>query len=153
MDLNAAVRSTMTMARGWRRSAVGLELDPAPLPPVTCHPAQINQVVMNLVSNAIEACVAGGRVAVTTRPGAEGVEIHVADDGRGIEPAIRDNIFDPFFTTKPVGQGAGLGLSISYGIVKDHGGSIDVESEPGRGTRFVVRLPCTPAGPEPSPPR
>ena len=83
----------------------------------------------------------GGKVTVRTRPGADGVEIHVIDNGRGIDPAIRDRIFDPFFTTKPVGQGTGLGLSISYGIVQAHGGRIDVESTPGQGTRFTVWLP------------
>jgi signal transduction histidine kinase len=74
---------------------------------------QINQVVLNLVSNAIDACPRGGEVDIRTRADDDGVAIHVLDTGRGIEPAIRHKIFDPFFTTKPVGQGTGLGLSIS----------------------------------------
>ena len=69
------------------------------------------------------------------------MQIHVVDDGQGIDPAIRDRIFDPFFTTKPVGQGTGLGLSISYGIVESHGGRIEVESTPGKGSHFTVWLP------------
>ena len=102
-------------------------------------------VVQNLISNAIDACPAGrqGRRRAPGPP-ADGVEIEVADDGCGIDPAIRDKIFDPFFTTKPVGKGTGLGLSISYGIVKDHGGTIDFESAPGQGTRFWFRIPPQP---------
>ena len=73
--------------------------------------------------------------------GAGGVEVHVIDDGCGIDPAARDKVFDPFFTTKPLGKGVGLGLSVSHGIVQDHGGSIDFTSQPGQGAHFVVRLP------------
>ena len=91
---------------------------------------------------------AGSRSA-PARP-TDGVEIHVVDTGTGIDPAIRDKIFDPFFTTKPVGKGTGLGLSISYGIVRSHGGTIDVESEPGHGSPFIVRLPLAPADVEPT---
>ena len=82
-------------------------------------------------------------MVVSTRvaAGGDGVEIRVADDGHGIDPAIRAKIFDPFFTTKPIGQGTGLGLSISHGIVQAHGGGIEVESPPGGGARFLVRLP------------
>jgi signal transduction histidine kinase len=110
-----------------------------------CYPAKINQVVMNLVTNAIDACSENGRVSVRTGPagGAEkgAIRIEVADTGKGIPPEIRQKIFDPFFTTKAIGQGTGLGLSISYGIVRDHGGTIEVDSEVGKGTTFVVTLP------------
>jgi two-component system NtrC family sensor kinase len=115
-----------------------------PLPAVTCYPARINQVVMNLVGNAIEACEDGGLVTVRSHPGGAGVVIEVLDTGCGIDTAIRERVFDPFFTTKPVGVGTGLGLSISYGIVQDHGGSIEFESAPGRGTHFLVHLPLRP---------
>jgi signal transduction histidine kinase len=124
---------------------VALERDLAVLPELTCYPAQINQVVLNLLANAIEACPAGGRVTVQTRARPDGVEIHVRDTGSGIDPAIRDKIFDPFFTTKPPGQGTGLGLSISYGIVQKHGGKIGCESVPGQGSHFTVVLPFQPA--------
>ncbi len=108
---------------------------------MTCNPAQVNQVVMNLLSNAVDACPEGGTVTVRSRAEGDGVRIEVCDTGPGIDPLIRDRIFDPFFTTKPVGEGTGLGLSISYGIIQDHGGSIEVDSQPGRGTRMTVRLP------------
>jgi len=131
---------------------VALSVETAPVPRILCYPAKINLVVQSLISNAIDACVEGGRVVVRTRAASGGAEIEVSDDGRGIDPAIRDRVFDPFFTTKPIGKGTGLGLSMSYGIVKDHGGTIEFESSPGPGTRFIVRLPpALPGGPRPGP--
>jgi signal transduction histidine kinase len=150
VDLNAAVASTVNIIRGQARGrGVELETELAPsLPHIICQASKINQVVLNLISNGIDACDRGGRVTVRTRAAGEpaGVEVEVSDTGKGIEPAVRDRIFDPFFTTKPQGQGVGLGLSISHGIVSEHGGTIAVDSAPGQGARFVVRLPCQPAG-------
>lgn len=113
------------------------------IPDIQCMPVQINQVVMNLVVNAAHAMGAErGRITVSTgRDGEEHVWIDIADTGCGIAPDNLSRIFDPFYTTKAVGKGTGLGLSLSYGIVQKHGGRIDVESEPGRGSRFRVRLP------------
>ena len=113
--------------------------------PVVCAPAQINQVVLNLLVNAMQAIEAtgrgAGRIEIATRCAGDEVILEVADDGCGIPAEILPRIFDPFFTTKPVGQGTGLGLAISHGIVADHGGRIEVESTPGRGSRFRVILP------------
>jgi signal transduction histidine kinase len=122
---------------------VALELELQPLPPVACYPAKLNQVVMNLVTNAIDACKeSDGKVIVrTSKNGSDAVRIEVADNGSGIPPHVRARIFDPFFTTKDIGKGTGLGLSISYGIVQDHGGRIEVDSELGKGTTFAVTLP------------
>ena len=145
-DLNDGVESTVAILVGHaRKKSIRLAMDLAPLPPVTCNAARVNQVVMNLLTNAIDASDEGGEVTVRSRPEGPLVVIAVSDAGCGIEPAVRDRIFDPFFTTKPIGQGTGLGLSISYGIIKDHGGTIEVESEPGRGATFVVRIPLRPA--------
>jgi len=144
VDLNDGVASTLGILRA--RAAelgVGLAAELGALPPVVCYPAKINQVVLNLVANALDACRPGGLVTVRTGPDGGGVAVTVQDDGSGIDPAVRDRIFDPFFTTKPQGRGTGLGLSISYGIVQAHGGRIDVEPAEPRGTRFVVRLPLT----------
>ena len=98
---------------------------------------------MNLIANAVDAIL--GRETrkdrLTTSQTAEDFLISVRDTGAGIPEAIRSKIFDPFFTTKPIGQGTGLGLAISYGIVQDHGGSIEVQSEEGVGTEFIVRIP------------
>ena len=145
VDLNVGIQSTVNIVLGHaKKKQVRIDLDLHPLPPVTCFPAKINQVIMNLVSNAIDASHEGG--AVTIRSVAEdgGVRIEVRDRGTGIDPEVRERIFDPFFTTKPVGIGTGLGLSISYGIVQDHGGTIEVDSTPGQGTTFTVTLPRRP---------
>jgi PAS domain S-box-containing protein len=146
-DINEGIRSTVEILRGHAaKRNVAITLDLAPLPAVLCYPGKINQVVLNLLSNAIDACPCGGEVTVRTRPAAtgDGVELHVIDTGHGIPSEIQDKIFDPFFTTKPVGQGTGLGLSISYGIVQEHGGRITVESSTGRGAHFTVALPLHP---------
>jgi two-component system NtrC family sensor kinase len=156
VDLNAGVTSTVNIVRGRARARrVELDTELVDLPGITCQPPKLNQVVLNLVANAIDACDEGGRVVVRTRPAADGrwVELEVADTGGGIPEAVRDKIFDPFFTTKPQGQGTGLGLSISHGIIADHGGTISVESSPGQGTTFLVRLPPKPPANPPQKPR
>jgi two-component system NtrC family sensor kinase len=153
VDLNDGIVSTLNiLGSRARERQVAVETDLGHLPAVVCYPAKINQVVLNLVANAIDACEPGGRVTVQTRRDGPGVAIRVEDTGCGIDPSIRDKIFDPFFTTKSQGQGTGLGLSISYGIVQAHGGRIDLES-PDRGTRFVVRLPLEAPPPGASPSR
>jgi PAS domain S-box-containing protein len=143
VDLNEGIRSTANIILGVaKKKRVAIDLDLGPLPTVTCYPAKVNQVVMNLLANAIQASHEGGKVTVRTRDDGDGhVAIQVIDAGTGIPARVRDRIFDPFFTTKPPGEGTGLGLSISYGIVQDHGGRIDVQSEEGKGTTFTVTLP------------
>lgn len=145
INLNTGIESTINIVRGQAsKKKVELVVEFGSLPLVMCYPAKINQVVLNLLSNAVDACGDNGKVTVRTCTGPRGVEIHVLDNGSGIPPAIRDRIFDPFFTTKPPGKGTGLGLSISHGIVEDHGGTIEVESTPGDGTHFTVSLPLRP---------
>ncbi|MGD2140144.1 MAG: ATP-binding protein, partial [Burkholderiales bacterium] len=112
------------------------------VPDVHCAPSQINQVFLNLITNAAEALDRGrGKIVIRTRKQGEKVAVDIEDNGSGIAPEILPKIFDPFFTTKDIGKGTGLGLSISYKIIKQHGGRIDVESTPGQGTRFTVVLP------------
>jgi signal transduction histidine kinase len=142
VDLNAGIASTVEIMRPLAvQQQVALEMDLDTLPPVVCYAAKINQVVLNLVANAIDASPPGSLVTVRSRPSPEGVVIDVIDEGCGVDPAIRDKIFDPFFTTKPVGKGTGLGLSISYGIVQSQGGWIGLDSTPGKGARFSIHLP------------
>jgi two-component system NtrC family sensor kinase len=106
-----------------------------------CYAGRLHQVLMNLIANAVDAIVGEGTIVLTTSQTPESFLISVRDTGAGIAEAIRSKIFDPFFTTKPVGRGTGLGLAISYGIVEDHGGSIEVQSEEGVGTEFIVKIP------------
>jgi two-component system NtrC family sensor kinase len=148
-DLNAALKSTLEIAAYEIKSkAINLRTHLAELPPVLCHPGKINQVFLNVLLNAVQASQPGGTIEVQTRPdeaaSGGGVAIEVQDTGCGIKPEHLPHIFDPFFTTKPVGEGTGLGLSVSYGIVRDHGGSIEVDSAVGRGTLFRIRLPLRP---------
>ncbi len=142
-DLLAGIESTVNIVRGSaQRKGVGIDMRLAPLPRIKCYPAKINQVIMNLLTNAVDACANGGQIIVrcATEPG--GVRIEVADNGCGIPPEIRNRIFDPFFTTKPPGEGTGLGLAISYAIVEDHRGAIEVLSDTGKGSTFIVHLPA-----------
>jgi two-component system, NtrC family, sensor kinase len=106
-----------------------------------CSVGRLHQVIMNLISNALDAILEKGTIVITTGRTAEAFVISIRDTGAGIPEEIRGKIFDPFFTTKPIGQGTGLGLAISYGIVQDHGGSIEVQSKEGVGTEFIVKIP------------
>jgi signal transduction histidine kinase len=140
-DLEAALDSTLNLLRS-KLTGIRLVKEYGGIPPVECLAGQLNQVFVNLVANAADAVGSDGTIAIRTRVLPHGmVEIEVEDDGKGIEPEHLDKIFDPFFTTKEVGKGTGLGLAISYGVVTRHGGSIRVESQPGRRTRFRVQLP------------
>ena len=130
-NLNADIESTILLVRSLAHTrGVELELDLAPLPPVTCHPARINQVVYSLLTNAVDACLDGGKVTVRTRPAPDGVEIHILDNGCGISPAIRDKIFDPFFTTKPVGQGRDSGWRQATGSSRNIRGGLNSTRSP-----------------------
>jgi two-component system NtrC family sensor kinase len=149
-DLNEGVRSTLEIIRyEVKKKALKVETHLGELPPVQCHAGKINQVFLNLLVNAVHACEPGGSIEVRTRRedgGRPGVVIEVVDNGCGIPAEHMPRLFDPFFTTKPIGQGTGLGLAVSYGIVRDHGGRIEVESAPGHGSLFRVRLPLRPPG-------
>jgi len=116
----------------------------AQLPRLTLDEKKIRQVFMNLIMNAKHAVGEKGVIRITTRhePLSNQIHIRVSDTGYGIEKRNLSRIFDPFFTTKPTGEGTGLGLSVSYGIIKSHEGQIDVQSEPGAGSTFTVTLPA-----------
>ena len=109
---------------------------------VECFPSKLNQVIMNILTNSLQAMDADrGELFIQTVSSALGIKIIIKDNGKGMQPEVKEHIFDPFFTTKEVGQGTGLGLSISYGIIEKHNGNIDVISEPGKGTEFIISLP------------
>ncbi len=115
------------------------------LPRIVMDPSQMQQVFINLIINAAEAMGGSGRLTLTTRfdTAEQVIDVEFADTGQGIDEANMERIFDPFFTTKEVGHGTGLGLAISFGIIREHAGTISVESEVGEGTTFVVQLPVT----------
>jgi hypothetical protein len=127
-----------------RRVALERRIEPG-LPPVAGNRGRLQQVLMNLLLNAVDAMPQGGTVTVAASAGSGRVRIVVSDTGVGIPPEHLEKIYDPFFTTKPRGQGTGLGLSVSYGIVKEHAGTLTAESNPGEGSRFTVSLPVSEA--------
>lgn len=143
INLNSVLTRVLTLA-GPELKARGVEViaELAPdLPPVVAHPEAIQQVLANLVANASDAMPGGGRLRVATRADGDAVEVVVEDTGAGISEQDLPHIFEAFYTTKPAVTGIGLGLFVSEGIIRGHRGRIDVESTPGSGSRFTVRLP------------
>jgi len=149
-DLNTVVdRSVRLVAHQLELNGVELHLDlPSNLPPIQCDPGQIEQVLLALIMNAIDAMPRGGNLWVSTRMGEESDElaIEVRDDGSGIPPEILPNIFEPFLTTKETSKSVGLGLAVSQNIIEGHRGRVDVHSEVGKGTTFTVTLPVEGGG-------
>jgi signal transduction histidine kinase len=159
VDLHEGIDNTLLILQHRLKAkpenaAIEVVKDYGPLPLVECYPGQLNQVFMNLIANAIDALeeahqrrqnrqTAPGRIWISTQVVSNNrVQVVVADNGAGIPEAVRSRIFDPFFTTKPIGQGTGLGLSISYQIVAEkHQGSMECDSAPGEGSKFVIEIP------------
>jgi two-component system NtrC family sensor kinase len=140
-DLHHGIDSTLMIAANEFKYKANVEKRYGQLPLVMCLASQINQVFMNLIINAAQAITNQGTITIRTGMSDDWVWIEIGDTGKGIAAQDIDRIFEPFFTTKPVGQGTGLGLSLSYNIVSQHGGKIDVDSEVDVGTRFTIRLP------------
>jgi signal transduction histidine kinase len=140
-NLELGLDSTLNVAASEFRNKAQVVKEYAGIPEIECMPSQINQVFLNLLVNAAQAIEGQGTVTVRTGQAGEAVWVEVQDTGAGINPEHLGRIFDPFFTTKPIGQGTGLGLSLSYGIVQKHGGQITVTSEVGVGSVFRVTLP------------
>ena len=143
-DLNTiADRAVLLLAHQFKRSGVELHQDLADdLPSLPCDPGQIEQVLLALMVNAIDAMPRGGNLWLSTRShGGSELRFEVRDDGSGIAPEILERIFEPFLTTKESGKGVGLGLAVSHNIIQRHQGRIEVQSEVGKGTTFTVSLP------------
>jgi signal transduction histidine kinase len=151
VDLNPLVTEGLELARHQLSiNKVKLNLDLGEgLPQVRINPGQIQQVLLNLALNAQQAMPEGGEVTIRTRPEGDGVAIFVQDTGPGIPEEIRARIFEPFFTTKPAGEGTGLGLAVTFGIIRDHHGKVVVEGGPGEGAIFHISLPPASAVPDP----
>lgn len=147
-DIHAELDSSLNIAHNEIKYKAEVVRRYGALPAIECVASQLGQVFMNIFVNAAQAIERKGTITVATGCCGERVWIEIADTGAGIAPDMLDKIFDPFFTTKPVGAGTGLGLAITYGIVTAHRGTIEVASEPGRGTTFTIRLPIRQCGQE-----
>jgi signal transduction histidine kinase len=141
LDVNDSVESALTIAGHELRDRIVVHTELSSVPKVKVVASQINQVFLNLITNAAQAMRDSGTLTIRSRRVGEMVEVDVSDTGSGIAPEVLPKIFDPFFTTKPVGEGTGLGLSIVHKIIKGHGGAINVSSEPNKGSTFTVSLP------------
>ncbi len=143
VNLNDCIESALNIGRNvLKNSKVEVVKDLGELPKITCAPSQLNQVFLNLFTNAAQAMEENGRLGIKTWQENGEIMVAVQDNGKGIAPENLMRIFDPFFTTKPVGQGTGLGLAITHQIIDQHGGEIKVESEVGVGTCFYIKLPA-----------
>jgi PAS domain S-box-containing protein len=143
-DLNEALTTTLTVARNETKYVADVVLDLGDLPEVLCHVGDLNQVFLNLVVNAADALHdrdQRGEIRITTRAEESMAVVTIADNGPGIPKELQCVIFEPFFTTKGVGKGTGQGLALARAVADKHGGTIEVHSEPGEGTEFVLRLP------------
>ncbi|MEO8673761.1 MAG: ATP-binding protein [Tahibacter sp.] len=142
-DIHKCIESALNVAAHELKYKATIVRAYGPLPDVWCLPFQMNQVFLNLLINAAQSFEARGTIEIRTHAAGQHVFVVIADDGAGIPAEHLPRIFEPFFTTKPLGIGTGLGLSVSYGIVRKHGGELAVTSELGHGTTFTVTLPVT----------
>jgi two-component system NtrC family sensor kinase len=147
VDINTLIENTLSMVRNqakFHNIAFDIRLDKS-IPMINADPNQIQQVFLNLLINAADAMEEKGKITISSRmveyDDERFVELEFTDTGPGIPEDIRSKVFEPFFTTKPAGKGTGLGLAVSYGIIKKHEGQILVKSEPGQGASFFIRLP------------
>ncbi|MEO0898489.1 MAG: tetratricopeptide repeat protein [Bacteroidota bacterium] len=140
-NLHDNLDSTLIMLKNQIKKKVEIVKNYGKIPAVQCYPGKLNQVFMNLLSNAIQAIEGQGKITLTTSQEGERVNIQIVDTGKGMSQEVQNRIFEPFYTTKEIGKGTGLGLAISLGIIQDHNATIQVDSEEGRGTAFTISLP------------
>lgn len=142
-DIHEGIDSSLVLLHNKIKGKINVRKDYGEFEGLECFPSKLNQVIMNILTNSIQAMEGKGDLFIQTVSSAIGVKIIIKDNGKGMTPEVKEHIFEPFFTTKDVGHGTGLGLSISYGIIEQHNGNIDVISEPGKGTEFIISLPRT----------
>lgn len=144
VDIHEGLENTLQLLTGELKNRIKVIKKFDHLPKVNCYPSQLNQVFMNVLSNAAQAIEGEGEIRITTKNLSDNrIEVSIRDNGKGMNKTTLEKIFDPFFTTKGLGSGTGLGLSISYGVVQKHGGDILVASELGKGTEFKIVLPVS----------
>ncbi len=153
VDVHQSLDTTLNLLQGEIKNRIEVHRQYEPTPLIHCYASQVNQVFMNILSNAVQAIEGTGHVWISTSAlkdykGSKDrrgwVQVSIQDSGKGMSAEVLEKIFDPFFTTKGVGQGTGLGLSISYGIIQNHGGEIQARSEVGVGTEFIIIIPVYP---------
>jgi signal transduction histidine kinase len=146
-DLNEGLESTLVIAKNLLTNKIKINKGYGDLPEVECYPGKLNQVFLNIISNAVYAVQekfgnhTGGKITIMTNHNGESVYISIKDNGKGMDAQTKKKVFEPFFTTKDVGEGTGLGMSIAYNIIKKHKGSINVNSNEGEGTEFILQIP------------
>ncbi len=143
INIHESIESVLLFLRHKMEGRIEVERQYGEVETLTCLAGELNQVLMNIIANAIDAINGPGRITVTTAQQNGHFVIRVRDTGKGIPEEIRSRIFDPFFTTKPIGQGTGLGLAISYGIMQAHQGSMEFSSHAGQGTEFTLKIPAS----------
>jgi signal transduction histidine kinase len=140
-QLHEGIDSTLVILGSQLKDRIEVIKDYCALEPINCYPGQLNQVFMNILTNAVQAIKGPGTIRIQTYKHGQYAVIKIKDSGTGMSEEVKKHIFEPFFTTKDVGEGTGLGLSISYGIIEKHHGVIEVDSATGKGTEFTIKLP------------
>jgi signal transduction histidine kinase len=140
-NIHDGIDSTLILLHNKLKNSIKVHKDYGDLREIECFPSKLNQVFMNILTNCIQAIEDEGEIFIQTVSSDIRVKIIIKDTGTGMSPEVKAHIFEPFYTTKDVGKGTGLGLSITYGIIEQHNGNIDVISEPGMGTEFIISLP------------
>ncbi len=142
VDIHEGIESTLSLLSGEFKSRISVNKNFGNIPRIMCYPSQLNQVFMNILTNASQAIADQGEISITTRAkDSEHIEISIRDTGEGMSEETIEKLYDPFFTTKDVSRGTGLGMSITYGIIKKHNGDIQIKSKLGRGSEFIITLP------------
>ncbi len=141
-DINKGLESTLLMLKHQLKNRVEVIKAFGEIPEIMCYPGKLNQAFLNILANASQAIDGPGKIFIKTSYDGEIVTIAIKDTGKGMTAEVKKHLFEPFFTTKPVGEGTGLGLPITYGIIEEHDGNIEVYSEPGQGSEFVITLPA-----------
>ncbi len=142
-NIHEGIDSSLILLQNKMKDRISVKKEYGDLKDLECYPSKLNQVIMNILTNSVQAIEGKGEIFIQTVNRSVGIEIIIKDNGKGMTEEVKKHIFEPFFTTKDVGKGTGLGLSISFGIIEQHDGNIDVISEPGKGTEFILSLPKT----------
>jgi signal transduction histidine kinase len=141
VDIHEGIESSLKIIHSQLKNRIEIHKNYKATKKIDCNPGQINQVLLNILSNAAQSIENAGNIWIDTGEENDYLFIKIKDDGKGINKEDLEKIFDPFFTTKAVGEGTGLGLSISYSIIKNHNGTIEVESKLNKGSTFTIFLP------------